>query len=431
MAILIGIETNEVINGTESADTIWANGGSDLVRGNSGNDIIWGGSTDNAADTLYGDAGDDIVGGDGGNDLVYGGEGADSLYGWTGADTLYGEAGRDLLLGDQDNDLVYGGADNDSIFGHTGSDTLYGDDGNDFIMGDDSDREGTPAVNNNVTVKAYAPTAIDVYQEVAITSSVAGNSVTIGTGINGGTISNEIDFLAKNTGESFGSEKLVVDFGASNVTSANVNLKYFYLDGGELGRQEVGVWKALDGSGNVVGSGSFASTTPWDGFNPGLFNLNISTGTPFKTLEFIALDNGWRGSVLGNNFYDTGDYAVTDLTFTTQAVSNFNSNDVLFGGFGNDELFGMEGDDTLNGGDGNDILVGGNGADLFMYQNFGDHDVITDFEKGVDKIKLFDLGNSVSGLITNVGGDSVLTFDVNSTLTIKGVIVTASDFLFA
>lgn len=78
-------------------------------------------------------------------------------------------------------------------------------------------------------------------------------------------------------------------------------------------------------------------------------------------------------------------------------------NDKLFGGDNNDMLWGDEGHDMLNGGQGNDTLVGGKGADVmtggegedvFAFNSIADsptigkHDLITDFQHGIDKIDL-------------------------------------------
>ena len=60
---------------------------------------------------------------------------------------------------------------------------------------------------------------------------------------------------------------------------------------------------------------------------------------------------------------------------------------------GNDTLNGGKGDDILFGGAGNDTLTGGEGADQFVFlanSNSG-HDVITDFQAGVDKVVFADL----------------------------------------
>ena len=73
-------------------------------------------------------------------------------------------------------------------------------------------------------------------------------------------------------------------------------------------------------------------------------------------------------------------------------------NDTLFGDAGHDILYGGNGNDILYGGDGNDTLYGGTGADVFVFED--GKDVITDYEEGVDKIKLasrFLTSSSVSG----------------------------------
>lgn len=67
-------------------------------------------------------------------------------------------------------------------------------------------------------------------------------------------------------------------------------------------------------------------------------------------------------------------------------------NDVLRGGNGLDKLFGDTGDDELVGAKGTDTLTGGGGADRFVFNSVLDGviniDTITDFEIGVDTIKL-------------------------------------------
>lgn len=74
-------------------------------------------------------------------------------------------------------------------------------------------------------------------------------------------------------------------------------------------------------------------------------------------------------------------------------------NDVLSGDKGNDTLWGLAGDDSLNGGagddslwggEGSDTLTGGEGSDTFVIGEnpASDNDFITDFDNGVDKIRL-------------------------------------------
>ncbi|MHA3977339.1 calcium-binding protein [Halovulum sp. GXIMD14794] len=63
-------------------------------------------------------------------------------------------------------------------------------------------------------------------------------------------------------------------------------------------------------------------------------------------------------------------------------------NDVLRGGRGQDELDGGAGEDLLDGKVGRDILTGGADADTFQFKGNIDGDYITDFELGIDTLKI-------------------------------------------
>ena len=110
--------------------------------------------------------------------------------------------------------------------------------------------------------------------------------------------------------------------------------------------------------------------------------------------------------------------------------------DSLNGGRGNDKLYGGDGDDTLNGGDGHDVLAGGHGydtltggkgADTFFIslkrvidrQNgevHSNHDKVTDFELGIDRVAL------VSAHLSTDYQDLVIeTFSANDK--VKGITV--------
>ena len=107
--------------------------------------------------------------------------------------------------------------------------------------------------------------------------------------------------------------------------------------------------------------------------------------------------------------------------------------DRLYGGAGDDILSGGLGDDKLKGGSGNDILTGGSGRDQFVFAEFSTtgsghsgHDVITDFESGVDRIAvtggyslntLFDPANN---LITQAStGLQIKLAENGATVTLK------------
>lgn len=80
--------------------------------------------------------------------------------------------------------------------------------------------------------------------------------------------------------------------------------------------------------------------------------------------------------------------------------------DRLDGGAGNDSLNGDVGDDTLQGRSGSDFLVGAEGADTFVFNFAGifqgafgdpaqDNDIVFDFERGSDAIRVIGLSQSL------------------------------------
>jgi VCBS repeat-containing protein len=91
MAIIIGNNSNNTINGTSGSDLILGNGGNDIINAGAGHDWVFAGS---------------------GNDIVNGGDGNDVLFGETGNDTLNGGRGSDYVFGNSGNDtLIFNAAD--------------------------------------------------------------------------------------------------------------------------------------------------------------------------------------------------------------------------------------------------------------------------------------------------------------------------------
>jgi hypothetical protein len=107
---------------------------------------------------------------------------------------------------------------------------------------------------------------------------------------------------------------------------------------------------------------------------------------------------------------------------TVLTIAKTAGSDAFVGTGGMDGMYGLGGDDTINGGGGNDLidggagfddLTGGTGADIFDYDSAGEastnyivlgdpsptHDVIRDFQPGVDKIDLsgMDASSSLAG----------------------------------
>jgi Ca2+-binding RTX toxin-like protein len=141
MALILGDDNPNHLNGTNEADVIIGFGGDDTLSGHLGNDLIYGNLNndlidgDDGSDTLYGGQGGDGISGGSGNDIIYGNFENDTIGADSGNDTIFGGQGRDSITGDSGNDLIYGNLGNDQIEGQDGNDTIFGGHGNDVLSG--------------------------------------------------------------------------------------------------------------------------------------------------------------------------------------------------------------------------------------------------------------------------------------------------------
>ncbi len=123
-------------------------------------------------------------------------------------------------------------------------------------------------------------------------------------------------------------------------------------------------------------------------------------------------------------------------------IGGFADDDTLFGDAGNDQLFGGSGNDRLDGGDGNDALwgaagddtlTGGAGADTFFFSSTAGLEQITDFEPGLDSIRIFGPGLTFETLnMAQQGADVVITLDTGQ-ITLEDILLgdlSADDFGF-
>ncbi|WP_118857540.1 Calx-beta domain-containing protein [Sphingomonas mesophila] len=101
-----------------------------------------------------------------------------------------------------------------------------------------------------------------------------------------------------------------------------------------------------------------------------------------------------------------------------------NGNDTLNGGAGHDLLDGGRGTDTLNGGIGNDVLIGGQGNDVltggagfdtFVFGKSGGNDVILDYDKLRDTVRLDDGQSVKSSRSADLNGDGLADLYVELT----------------
>ncbi|WP_027259995.1 calcium-binding protein [Leisingera aquimarina] len=115
-------------------------------------------------------------------------------------------------------------------------------------------------------------------------------------------------------------------------------------------------------------------------------------------------------------------------------LSGGKGNDKLIGGAGNDTLIGGNGKDTLRGGQSDDVFTGGGGEDIFVFKSNDHTDVITDFEVGVDMIRVKSGATSMDQVDFDQQGDHVLVYFGNVTITVQNMTVEQLDdganFLF-
>lgn len=173
----------------------------------------------------------------------------------------------------------------------------------------------------------------------------------------------------------------------------------------------------------------------------GVGNLVIADGTIIEN----AIGGGGNDIIRGN-WYDNviSGLAGNDVLvggYGNDTLNGGNGNDLLRGDKGNDTLNGGAGNDILRGGAGNDIMAGGAGADTFIFRADRDFsgsssvDNITDFEDGVDTIKIkgLNMGDVTLTDVGAIGGDYDLTYGghtVHITVLGGGTLNLVDDFVF-
>ncbi|WP_339115215.1 DUF4214 domain-containing protein [Thioclava sp. GXIMD2076] len=120
-------------------------------------------------------------------------------------------------------------------------------------------------------------------------------------------------------------------------------------------------------------------------------------------------------------------------TKAADALTGAGVDDILSGGAGNDTLRGGAGDDVLMDGAGSDRMWGGAGADTFVLTKDGTTDRIEDFEVGIDRIDLSQIGRfyTVDALtITPITGGARITLgeETVTVMSADGRSLKASDF---
>jgi Ca2+-binding RTX toxin-like protein len=415
-----------------TGQTLTGNAGANRITGGAGNDVIDGGG---GADDMAGGAGNDVYHVDEAGDVVAeaAGEGSDEVrtglasYSLAGteiekltatsdaAHDFEGNAAANHLTGGAGNDLLrLQGGGEDGAHGGGGNDVLYF--GAALSAGDVADGgEGRDAIvlQGNVTA---------VLSE---TNLVGIESISIQSGANatfGDTANNFYDYdVTTADGNVASGQQLIVN--AQSLRSG----EDFTFDGSA---ETDGKFLVYGGHGvDDLTGGAGADVFLFEGQRWGANDkvdggagrdaLVISAGSGLTRIEFGADSLANIESISLNNRYATdpsqkpsyelvlhngnvaagGTLIVNGSSIPAGQLVNIDGrgvhdgNLILFGGGGHDTLFGGDGNDLILGGGGADGLTGGAGADTFRYDAASDssgglHDLIGDFQTGIDKIDL-------------------------------------------
>lgn len=140
-----------------------------------------------------------------------------------------------------------------------------------------------------------------------------------------------------------------------------------------------------------------------EGFDTIMSNMNNATIglTSISNIERISSGGKAGIQIKGSADADYLDFSSVSFDRITRAIDAGAGNDTVIGNGQDNGIIGGDGNDVISGKGGLDTLTGGKGADVFVYNSVSDSsaatgiDLITDFEKGVDKIDLRDINTSL------------------------------------
>ncbi len=326
MAIVIGTNGDDDLDGTANNDLIVSGNGDDTIEAGDGHDLIFAGNGDNTVD------------GGAGNDVIVAGRGDDEIDGGDGDDLIFGGRGDDAIEGGDGNDLIFGGSGDDTIDGGEGCDVISAGRGNDTVIFDVDENAGAQNYfsggSGNDTLRLRLTQA--QVNEMTAAGVFAAFAAHVGS-------SGAFDF------STFG-------------LSFPFNLKVWRFEQLEI---EITGSPALFTSGddtvdfNTVLASTYQDGTQYDGLD----------GNDTVTLANDAAAAAAAGYVEGTAF----NAGAGDDTVNGGAL-----NDIINGDAGNDVLNGGTGVDVLNGGDDDDRLIledinvgdtvdGGAGNDTFVF----------------------------------------------------------------
>ena len=381
------ITTDQAGNSPSTAVVLGTTSATSIIN----NDDVATGITingDNRNNTQNGGAGNDTLNGNGGND---------TQNGFAGNDTLNGGAGNDTMNGGDGDDLMNGGAGFDTMNGGAGVDTFR------FASAAEIGGAGTLATVNGFRDQINAfQTGVDKI-ELAFDANTGSNGTQQFTWIGNAAFSaaGQLRF-DPTTG--------LLQGNTTGTTGAEFSLRF--NNGVTVAQGDIiGLANPAPALAPAVAPASAGPVPAPAAIDP------VPTPAPVDPAS-VPVDPAPVP-------------APVPLTLnggaTADTLVGGEADDVMNGNGGNDTLIGNGGADRLNGGAGFDNMDGGAGADLFVFNaaireigtSTSAHDVILNFESGVDKIDL-------SAIDANAGflafGDQAFTWIGDAAFTAAGQI---------
>lgn len=321
----------------------------DVALGN-GNDTVVGGAL---TDRMNGGNGNDRLTGLAGNDYITGGSGNDSIYGGAGADFLdgtdyYGLGGRDVIDGGADNDQINMDL-GDTATGGSGSDTvsinLYNETRN-FTL--DFSKSGVLSLDANTKLSGF---------ETLIYMGGTGKD-----NVTGGKLNDMLQGGA-------GNDVLRGGKGTDNLTDGEGKDKLFGDGGADI------LYRTFAEARDVFDGGAGRDTL--------IFNTFF--GSAIVDMEKQSKNDGLADKLIIKSI------EIIQGSWNDDDLRGSSKKDTFYGNNGDDVLMGRGGNDFLSGGGGDDWLTGGAGKDKIVFDGSargGQGDVITDFQRGQDKLVL-------------------------------------------
>ncbi|QEE37563.1 calcium-binding protein (plasmid) [Octadecabacter sp. SW4] len=331
--------------------------------GTAGWDLILGNDLDNR---LVGHGGGDEFFGGAGKDMVSyqtvsqgivadimglnNNAGAAAMDVYHSIESLEGSEFSDQLFGNHASNYLVGGAGSDKINGRNGNDVLDGGDGWDFLVGGKGADHiiGGNGVDTAAYQTAYWRVIVDLVNQSTNIGDAKGDLL---VGIEN-ILGSKYNDVLRGGGDA---NKLSGGQGDDKLNGRQGDDRLFGGSGDDILLGGDGADLLSGGS----GSDTAAYWTAWSGITADLSNATRNTGNAAGD-TFVSIEN-----LIGSNFTDQ-----------------------LYGNALDNEISGRAGADTLHGRGGNDTLSGGVGADTFVFMKGDDHDVVSDFGLGADRIQL-------------------------------------------